>query len=83
MRKFLLGLVCGLVVVGVANMGHAFSLKPWSSGNHHHKGKGFQISRHDDKGTVNPIAVPEPATFIFLGVGLIGLASFGRKNFKK
>jgi hypothetical protein len=26
MRKFLLGLVCGLVVVGVANMGHAFWL---------------------------------------------------------
>jgi hypothetical protein len=54
MRKFLLSLVFGLVVVGVADMGHALSFKSWRSGNHHHKGKGPQIVQNDDAGTVNP-----------------------------
>ena len=36
-----------------------------------------------DNGVIDSISVPEPASLFLLGVGMVGLAGFGRKKFKK
>lgn len=45
-----------------------------------HNGKTLELS-HISGYTASP--VPEPATMLLLGGGLVGLAGFGRKKFKK
>jgi PEP-CTERM motif len=132
-----LGLLCGLVVVGVADMGHAF--KFFGGGGGHKKssagprldvdslvnfdfhqfgvdakngdpipthidyfknlpdfgsnlaeaGPKFRFDSESNNGgsgesgyiAHNTTPVSEPGTMILLGIGLIGLASYGRKKF--
>lgn len=41
------------------------------------------VFANGDGGTSNTFPVPEPAALLLLGVGMVGLAGFGRKKIKK
>lgn len=51
----------------------------WRNGNYND----FAIKQVGIGGETGPAPVPEPATMLLLGTGLIGIAGIGRKKFKK
>jgi hypothetical protein len=85
MKKFLQVLICSLLVFAVADTSFAFW--PWGGSSNHgrsSKPAAAQVAPNPSaaKGE-QPTAVPEPATMILLGTGLIGLVICERKKFKK
>ena len=97
MKKTLLGLICGLLVVGVANMGYSLGFFGGSN-----KNTPAGSSQDDATSTIqfdfdfincgngesgstapNTAPVSDPSTMILLGSVLIGLSGCGKKKLTK
>ena len=79
MRKFLV-LLCVVIMI----LGGVGCKKSGSSASISSSGLIVaQVSNPDSENGQSPASVPEPSTILLLGSGLIGLAGFGRKRFKK
>jgi hypothetical protein len=95
MKKFIQLLVCFLLVFTIVESGFA-GWWPFGGGSNKHKhskpvtktvlpnnDSGGVVSINNTTPNGQPTSVPEPGTIILVGIGLLGLAGYGRRKFIK